>query len=146
MTNFEKVYDAFLSKILDDEWDGWTKEEVFADCEQLLESAISHFKFPRISLERADGEFKQNLTSAEIQILANYMKQEWLNRQVLDWQEIGPMYAEADFSPANKLDKLNQRLQSEVLMARKLESDYYRSVDGKPFKYRNLAGNPDGRY
>lgn len=31
MTPYSKVYDAFLSKILEDEWSLWTREEVEAD-------------------------------------------------------------------------------------------------------------------
>jgi hypothetical protein len=28
MTSYQTVYDAFLAKILDDEWGFWTEEEV----------------------------------------------------------------------------------------------------------------------
>ena len=31
MTPFDTVYTAFLSKILDDEWDSWTEEEIEED-------------------------------------------------------------------------------------------------------------------
>ena len=31
MTSLTVVYDAFLAKILDDEWDGWTEAEVQED-------------------------------------------------------------------------------------------------------------------
>ena len=52
MTSFWKVYEAFLAKILEDEWGEWTVSETEEDMRQILESAIPYFKFPRISLER----------------------------------------------------------------------------------------------
>jgi hypothetical protein len=51
MTSIHKVYDAFLSKMLEDEWLNWTDEEIEADWRQLLDSAIPHFKFPRVDID-----------------------------------------------------------------------------------------------
>jgi hypothetical protein len=53
---------------------------------------------------------------------------------------VKPLYDERDFSQANLLDKFNAMLAAEQKHAAKLESIYYRSIDGKPFPYRNLAG------
>ncbi len=39
-TSYQDVYDAFLSKILDDEWVNWTEEEITQDLRKLLEGAI----------------------------------------------------------------------------------------------------------
>ena len=141
MTSFDKIYEAFLSKMLDDEWGNWEQEDVEIDLRQLLESAIPRFKFPRISLNRTDEGFEEDLDSEEIQILATYMKCEWLNRTILTWENVKPLYEERDFSQANLLDKFNQLLEAEKYNALKLERIYYRSIKGKPFKYSNLAGN-----
>ena len=107
---------------------------------QLLESAIPWFKFPRISLERDNEGFKEELSNEEIQIIASYMKCEWLNRCIMTWENIKTLYEERDFSQANLLDKLGETLERERNNALKLESIYYRSIKGKPFKYRKLAG------
>ena len=141
MTPYQKVYDAFLVKMLEDEWVNWTKEEVSQDLKGILEGAISWFKFPRISLDRDDNGFINDLDNEEIQILACYMKCEWLNRTILTWENVKPLYEERDFSQANLLDKFNQLLEAEKYNALKLERIYYRSIKGKPFKYSNLAGN-----
>ena len=74
MTSVKKVVDAFLSKILDDEYASWTLEEVMYDANELLNAAIASFKFPRHSLERDESFFKDDLDNQEIQILATYMK------------------------------------------------------------------------
>lgn len=140
MTSFSTIYDAFLSKILDDEWGSWTEEELHTDLKTLLEAAIPRFKFPRASLAYNDDSFLIDLNNEEIQILANYMKCEWLNRSILTWENVKPLYEERDFSQANLLDKLNESLKSEQKNAEKLEAIYYRSIKGRPFDYSRLAG------
>ena len=139
MTPFDKVYEAFLSKILDDEWEGWDEEDIERDLFSLLEVAIARFKFPRISLDHTTEGFTENLTNDEVQILATYMKCEWLNRNILTWENVKPLYSERDFSQANLIDKFNKMLVSEQNRAKALEASYYRSVNKKPFDYTRLA-------
>lgn len=141
MTSIHKVYDAFLSKMLEDEWLNWTEEEVERDWRALLDGAIPYFKFPRVDLEIDDsGNFVGDLSNEEIQILATFMKCEWLNREILTWENIKPLYVERDFSQANLIDKLQKLLEREEYKGRKLERIYYRSVHFKPFDYTQLAG------
>ena len=139
MTPYDKVYEAFLARILEDEWDEWLIEEARQDWRLLLEAAIPWFKFPRVSLDRTEEGFSETLGAEEIQILANYMKCEWLNRCVLTWENIKPLYTERDFSQANLLDKLQNTLDGERAKAAELESIYYRSRKGKPFNFASLA-------
>lgn len=140
MTPYQTIYDRFLSSILEDEWAHWEDEEIQMDLRELLESAIPWFKFPRVSLERNDEGFVNDLNYQEIQILATYMKCQWLNRTILTWENIKPLYEERDFSQANLLDKFNQTLEAEKYNALKLERIYYRSIQGKPYDYSALAG------
>lgn len=145
MTNFQVVYDAFLSKILDDEWEYWEESELKEDWKSLLNGALPQFKFPRVSLETQineqtnEEEFISDLNNEEIQILATYMKCEWLNRTILTWENVKPLYEERDFSQANLIDKFNQMLAAETKRAEKLEAKYYRSIKSKPFDYTRLA-------
>lgn len=141
MTSVYKVYEAFLSKMLEDEWLNWTQEEVEADWRALLDGAIPNFKFPRVSLDIGeDGNFIDDLSNEEIQILASFMKCEWLNREILTWENIKPLYVERDFSQANLIDKLQKLTESEIKKAQRLERIYYRSIQYKPFDYTKLAG------
>jgi hypothetical protein len=139
MTPYTKVYEAFLARILEDEWENWLIDEAMADWEQILHMAIPHFKFPRVSLEEVDGGFSGDLGVEEIQILANFMKVEWLNRCIMTWENVKPLYVERDFSQANLLDKLNAMLKNEQANAEKKESIYYRSRKGRPFDFSKLA-------
>lgn len=141
MTPFTKVYDAFHSRILEDEWQQWMYEDAEQDWRQIMENAITWFKFPRISLEHDnDKNFLEDLTQAEIQVIADFMKVEWLNRCIMTWENIKPLYEERDFSQANLLDKLGSALETEKKNAKDREAVYYRSRRGKVFDFSQLAG------
>lgn len=141
MTPYFKVYEAFLARILEDEWQDWLIEEAEADWRQILEAALPWFKFPRVSLEHDEDGFVDDLSYQEIQIIANYMKCEWLNRCLLTWENVKPLYQERDFSQANLIDKLDDAIKQERSNALAMESVYYRSRNGKPFSYSSMAGN-----
>ena len=102
-TPFLKVYDAFLGRITADEW---TLEEELAiverDWQELLKIAIFRFKYPRVSLEVEEVtlneephtdtlkvyQFINDLSNDEIQLLALYMKHEWVKRCIASWENI----------------------------------------------------------
>lgn len=141
MTPLEAVYDAFLATMLEDEWQLWEDYEVQQDLRALLSTALPQFRFPRVDLTINGDSFVSELSNTEIQILARYMKCEWLNRSILTWENIKPLYEERDFSMANMLDKLYDSLAYEKKEAKRIESIYYRSIDNKPFNYSKLAGD-----
>ena len=141
MTELQVVYDAFLGKMLEDEWLNWDLEEIKQDWKTLLKAALPWFKFPRVSLDLDENEeyFEDDLNNEEVQIIATYMKCEWLNRTILTWENVKPLYEERDFSQANLLDKFNDTLAVEKKNAARLEAIYYRSIKRKPFGYRQMA-------
>lgn len=145
-TPVSKVYDAFLARILEDEWQDWLVSEAEQDWRQILDAALPWFKFPRTDLTIVDNHgtpsFSGDLSVREVQILANYMKCEWLNRCIMTWENVKPLYEERDFSQANLLDKLEAMLVQERNNALDMESIYYRSrEDNKPFDFSKLAGS-----
>ena len=160
MTPIETVYEAFLAKINDDEWVYWSENDTKRDLKQIFDAALPLFKFPKKDMtlesesttENVEGEevvyynynFVSDLSNDEIQILACYMKCEWLNRSILTWERIKPQYEERDFSEANMLDKLYSALESEQREAKKREAIYYRAINRKPFVYTKLAGDKNG--
>lgn len=143
MTPFNKIYAAFLSRILEDEWQHWMIEEAEQDWFQIMTNAITWFKFPRISLEYNENGFLNDLGNEEIQIIADFMKVEWLNRCIMTWENVKPLYEERDFSQANLLDKLGNLQEQEKNKALARESIYYRSKKGRPFDYSKLAGGAE---
>jgi hypothetical protein len=154
-TPFLKVYDAFLARITADEW---TLEEELAiverDWQELLKIAVFRFKYPRVSLdtqknENANSEsnpleaseFVGDLTNDEIQLLALYMKHEWVKRCIASWENIRQLYADKDFSQANHLDKLNKLEAAIQVEVRRAEGIYDRSREKTPAElFRRLAG------
>lgn len=147
------VYDAFLARITADEW---TLEEELAiverDWRELLKMAIFRFKYPRVNLdleESEEGEFPQiqecrfvnDLSNDEIQLLALYMKHEWVKRCIASWENIRQLYADKNFSQANHLDKLNKlesTVSDEIHVA---EGIYDRSREKRPANlFKKLAG------
>lgn len=148
-TPFLKVYEAFLARITADEW---TLEEELAiverDWQELLKIAIFRFKYPRVSLEFEETEeevpqiqFVDDLTNDEIQLLALYMKHEWVKRCIASWENIRQLYADKDFSQANHLDKLNKLETAIQLEVHKAEGIYDRSRMKRPTElFKKLAG------
>lgn len=155
-TPFLKVYDAFLARITADEW---TLEEELAiverDWQELLKMAIFRFKYPRVDLEveeldedeeQPEGQlrkyqFVNDLTNDEIQLLALYMKHEWVKRCIASWENIRQLYADKDFSQANHLDKLNKLEAAVNLEIHKAEGIYDRSRAKRPADlFKKLAG------
>lgn len=141
-TPYEVIYDTFCAQITTDEWEHWEEWQRQEDWKQLMMAAISWFKFPRISLETVDilNSFKENLTNDEIQVIIAFMKSSWIDRVVLDGENLKPYYAESDFSPSAMLDKFQKQQSIQLKIAKQLEAKYYRSVNGKPFAYSKLAG------
>ena len=157
-TPFLKVYDAFLARITADEW---TLEEELAiverDWQELLNIAIFRFKYPRVSLDKEEIEFDdsdddsthklkhyqfvEDLTNDEIQLLALYMKHEWVKRCIASWENIRQLYADKDFSQANHLDKLNKLEAAISTDVKRAEGIYDRSRGKRPaILFKKLAG------
>lgn len=155
-TPFLKVYDAFLARITADEW---TLEEELAiverDWQELLNIAIFRFKYPRVGLEKEEIEpnentdthglktyqFVNDLSNDEIQLLALYMKHEWVKRCIASWENIRQLYADKDFSQANHLDKLNKLEAAIASDVRHAEGIYDRSREKRPaVLFKKLAG------
>lgn len=141
------VYDAFLSKVNEDDWSHcYSKEDLewfLKDWRAFLNSAIPYFKFPRCSLDIDETKqifADEAMSPAEVQVLATYMKQEWLKRTIDSWENIKTQYDEKDFSQANLLKTFISLKDQVVEEAKFLESVYYRSVTKQPFNYRQLAG------
>lgn len=147
MVELMTVYGAFLSRVNEDDWATcYTPEDMdwfLKDWRAFLDNAISYFKFPKCSLEIDEKTqcFKdENMTSQEVNVLATYMKQEWLKRTVDSWENIKTQYSEKDFSQANLLKNFIALKEQVIEEAKLAESIYYRSINKKPFDFKKLAG------
>ena len=145
-TSFEVVYGFFLARIEEIEWANEDDTDLLReDWATILTIAVADFLFPRISLEMDfdNEEFVEDLTNAEVQVLATYMKRVWLRRKVTSWRNIQQQYQEKDFrlgSQANHLARLVNFLQYTEKECKLMADNYSRSIEGKPYSYSNLAG------
>ena len=152
MITLMDIYDAFLAKVNEDDWSKCYSKEALEwyikDWRSILNSAIPYFKFPRCGLEIDEEKqifIDENMTQDEVQVLAVYMKQEWLKRTIDSWENIKTQYEESDFSQANLLKNFISLRQQVITESKFVESVYYRSIKKKPFKYSRLAGGNHGR-
>ena len=152
MITLMDIYDAFLAKVNEDDWSKcYSKEDLewyIKDWRSILNSAIPYFKFPRCGLEIDEEKqifIDENMSQDEVQVLAVYMKQEWLKRTIDSWENIKTQYEESDFSQANLLKNFISLRQQVITESKFVESVYYRSIKKKPFKYSRLAGGNRGR-
>lgn len=155
-TSLTRIYDAFLARITADEW---TLEEELAiverDWQELLNMAIFRFKYPRVdlTLNEIDSqtaidneqlirkEFANDLTNDEVQILALFMKHEWIKRCIASWENIRQLYSSKDFSQANHLDKLIKLEAAVQVEINHALGVYDRSRSKRPASlFKNLAG------
>ena len=153
-TPLQKVYDAFLARVSSDEWTLPEELDIAKrDWRMLLDMAIFRFRFPRIALDVIDAQesegelqealdeyFVNILTQREIQVLATYMKHEWIRRCIASWEEVKMLYSNKDFSQANHLDKLIKASDQIDKECAKNAATYSRSIDNQPFDYTQLAG------
>lgn len=135
-TPFSIIYDSFLSKITDDMYMEFTELDTFRLLEELLDSAIHKFEFPRFDITDYEGNyiddigtyegvesnneevpaiiyggghFNVALTPEEINILSTYMIVEWLGQQLASVENVRMKYSGSDFkftSQANHMSKL----------------------------------------
>ena len=147
MTALDEVYDFLLATTDAKEW-AWTEdlELLQSDWKMLLRMAIQDFLFPRISLEiikdidSGQEMFAEDITDAEKQVLATYMKHEWLKRSITNWKNIEMLYHDKDFKISGKAAHLNALINLEAVYdeeCKKMVNKYSRRV----FDYTTLAGD-----
>ena len=98
-------------------------------------------EFEEIEPDSNQYQFINDLTNDEIQLLALYMKHEWVKRCIASWENIRQLYADKDFSQANHLDKLNKLEAAIETEVHKAEGIYDRSRSKRPADlFKKLAG------
>lgn len=131
-----------------------TQDDIDEECYYLATRAIAAFKFPRIStdyetfyakrdpetgdLEEVDafvegaiphGQFKNDLTQAEIEIIMAWMKVYWCEKQISNSDNFENLYTDANiktFSRANAMAQHLKMLETYRNYARDLENRYSR--------------------
>jgi hypothetical protein len=152
-TPFYVIYCRFLSKVTDDLYLEWTLEDTFKNLESIFMDALPQFEWPKFPLYNYStqaigmvapdgsvvsyGKFFIDLTIEEINIFADLMLVEWLNRQITTVNLTRMKYSSKDFqftSQANHIQKLLAAKDNFFLQSKRLQRLYQRRTIG-----------PDGR-
>jgi len=144
-TPFFVIYNRFLSKVTDDLYLEWTLDDTYKNLEAILLDAIPQFEWPKFGLYMFNpqvvgmidhsgnvvsyGKYMVDLTLEEIDIFANIMAMEWINRQILTVNLTRMKFSTKDFqftSQANHLNTLIKAKDHFLQMNKKMQRLYRR--------------------
>lgn len=114
MTSYEKIYSRFLSKIEDSDLPKLTQSESNQLLEGWLESALGLMEIDKLKIEHdlsarhsEDAYFEEDLTNAEIEVLALYMVVAWYEPRVNSLEHTLLFMGSKDEKWTNQKDHLN---------------------------------------
>ncbi len=132
-TPYSDIYKKFLTDIKDDSLLDFTVEERMEILDGLLKKSISRFKACQTDLldrtERisatentpaVEGQFNQDLTEEEMNILATIMRKHWLNDKIYNLELLQQKMTSKDWKLTSqaghllRLIALNQELDKEI--------------------------------
>ena len=143
-TSFDSVYQRFMSKVSDYEWDTYTEEELRDELVDYVYTAISEFVYCRqdlndISVDMDGGlQFSADLTNDELELLTGYMVLRWydtkfINKQTLLKQTL-PSKDFNVYSPANQLAALRTQRDAAMKNTERLRTIYtYKAFNIKDY-------------
>lgn len=132
MTSYEDIYESFLSKINDIDLANYSNDDLEKQLDLYLGQAISDFSDYCIKdLSDRDKDkkcFNITLDDREIDILSEFMVVRWLYPILNNLENLRNTLNTSDFSiysPANLLEKIEQRYSSARMKARSMMNEYY---------------------
>lgn len=109
-TDFQSVYDMFLSNITSYDYLDLTETELNTELKMIMRKALAKcLNFDDVKADYILEEFNRELTELEINIIANFMIIEWLNPQITSEEKLKMRLGSKDYttySPANLLKQL----------------------------------------
>jgi hypothetical protein len=144
-TPFEKVFDSFLSKIVDTLYNN-PEFNVEADLTKLLNSAIVQFDFPKVNIFDKDDvllQFNVDLSLHETEILANLMKLEWIKRQMNSVNLLKQLIGDKDFRLTSQANHLKVLIDLKVETEKEINSlvTKYSYTNDRQSLYGGLSGD-----
>lgn len=132
MTSYEDIYESFLSKINDIDLANYSNDDLEKQLDLYLGQAISDF-FDYCIKDLSDRDkdkkcFNVTLDDREIDILSEFMVVRWLYPILNNLENLRNTLNTSDFSiysPANLLEKIEQRYSSARMKARSMMNEYY---------------------
>lgn len=147
MTLLSTIYDTFLTKVTDDMYMEFSKDETYNMTFDLFKSALHWFEFPRFDLYSYSEElglYDIDLTHEEINIIATYMIVEWLSQQLATIELVRMKYSGTDFkftSQANHMHKLTNLRKEYERIGLHMQRLYKRRKVGKDGIMKSTFGS-----
>jgi hypothetical protein len=110
MTSFETVFQRFLNKVTDSDLASLLPDTIDSIMISFLQSAIVRFRKCKQNLEDNDlvlMQFNVDLSLTEIEILANWMKLEWVDQQVNRIELLRPTLSSKDYAMYSQANHIN---------------------------------------
>lgn len=145
MTPYEKVFNVFLNKISDPIYGEMEEDFLTDDLIGLMNDAILHFEFPKVSLKDKDDEsqhFNQELGFDEVQILGNLMVLSWVRRSLRDTDLIRQTMTPLEFHQYSQANHLNALISLERNLTNDMEElkrRYSRRIDNRTSAFQRLG-------
>ncbi len=112
-TSCEKIYNIFLSKITDFDLPLMDDDELKNYCNEILMSALSKIRsFDHDLTDRNNetGDFNEDLSDLECEVLSSQMVVEWIDRKINTTQLLNMFVGTKDESMASQANHLNSLL------------------------------------
>jgi hypothetical protein len=112
-TPFSKVFQRFLNKITDSDLASLPTGNLESIMTDFLQSSIVRFRKCKQNIKDFDlvlQQFNIELSMEEIEILANWMKYEWLNQQVNRIELLKQSLSSKDYAMYSQANHLNALL------------------------------------
>jgi hypothetical protein len=147
-TPYSTIFDAYFTKVKDDFYDTLDKIELEIELIQIMKAALPRFLYPKVDLEDRDDVtqvFNEDLTNAEVQIIATLMNQVWVEKQISDIEITRQVFKDHDF----QLTSQASHLRSLLVLQSTLESQVtrmmhnYSKVKNREPDFSGLAGSWD---
>ncbi len=144
-TPYSVVYNAFFAKIKDSIFLIMEEDERDIELLSLLNQSIPLFLYPKVDLDDKDDiakEFAAKLTNAEVQILSEIMKLQWIGQKINDEDLLRQQFSDHDFKLTSQAAHLNSLIDLEEKTEKrikKMQNNYAKVNDREP-DFSGLAG------
>jgi len=145
-TPYAVIYDAYFARVKDDFYQSIDKIELEMELIKIMEAALPRFLYPKVDLDLRDNitqEFQEDLTNAEIQIIAILMNSIWAEKQISDIEVTRQVFRDHDFQLTSQASHLRGLIALQVTLkqiSREMMHNYTKVKDREP-DFSGLAGS-----
>ncbi len=142
-TPYTTIYDAYFAKVKDDFYQAMDAEELEVELYSVLKAALPRFLYPKVDLDGRDEDgFEEDLTNAEIDIIASLMALVWVETKITDIEVTRQVFRDHDFQLTSQASHLRALIaaKSDLKASCRDLMHSYSKVENRRPNFSNLAG------